>query len=93
MDAWDSVKYFPVEQQQRALAVFYCKSRWDKLAVGSNGEWSIPQIHPIHWTEYNINDGGRSLEAPVLAGIIAYQIYLVQEQLTGNGWSAWSCYE
>ena len=88
-DAWDSVKYFPNELQPAALRIFYCESRWDNYAVGSAGERGIPQIHPIHWQRYGVS--GERLEAPVLAGIIAYQIYLETKQVTRNGWSAWTC--
>lgn len=84
-DAWQTIKYFPPDQQAIALEVFYCESRWDKSAVGMYGERGIPQIHPIHFSRYEVT-GDQLAEAPLLAGIVAYQIYLEQ------GWSAWGCY-
>jgi hypothetical protein len=69
----------------KAIAVARCETggTFDNHAIGSAGERSIFQIHPVHFDWANPR---RLYADPVYATRIAYRL-----SRAGTDWSAWSC--
>ncbi len=85
-EVYKVVRYFPLEEQETAAEIFWCESRYDSYKIGSSGERSIVQIHPVHFNRLELY-GNWYLDSDKV-GPVALDIWIHQ------GWQAWShCYE
>lgn len=83
--AQQAADWWPPSQRAGALCVIERESHGNPNVIGSAGERSVLQIHPIHASAYRRLTGKNLADVnSVLAGQFAYQVLFAE-----RGWQPW----